>query len=142
MQRIQQIPELGPNRAVFQGAQIAAQLNGDIVTAEKRGAATEGFPHQALGPVPIDRPRRRPAAGDEAEARYCELVRERSRDEITSGNAYSGAQYRFEPVGLAEHARPADGRAADQTASRARPLALRALMIARPALVFMRARKP
>ena len=78
----------------------------------------------------------------------------RAQHEITARKAGAGVQYRLEVGALGNDERtarytpvfPRDagvcGPASDQTASRARPFARRALMTARPAFVFMRTLNP
>jgi hypothetical protein len=116
--------------------------------SERCARCAEHLADEAFAAIAIDRACCRFPAGNDAKTRVCERIGVRSYDEVPARQAGPGAQERFKVRPLAKNAGMPpgaslpDGRAADHTASRARPFALRALITARPALVFMRARKP
>ena len=158
--RSQQLPELRAHEAVRFGAEVAAQLHDDVVGAELRERAAERFANEAFRSIAIDCTRRDLAGGNDAKPRMRTLVHEGPQHEVTTGEAIAGPQHRFE-LGRPPHracrarcaraliapafmpaCRMSGGAAFAQTASRALPFALRALMTARPAFVFMRTRKP
>jgi hypothetical protein len=122
-------------------AQVIAQLYNNIVCAEAQ-ASPERFADQSFPTIAVDCTRRGFAACDHPEARTRERIGARSHDEVVANDFYSVAQHRLELAALAQHVGPSGDPSLIQTARRARPLARRALSTARPALVFMRTRKP
>lgn len=96
---------------------------------------------QALGAITVYRARRDFLARNSTQSRTLHQINQRARDKIPAGYAYTRLQHRLEFGWPTQHA-DLVGTPRNQTASRARPLALRALITARPALVFIRALKP
>ena len=140
-------------RLVHVAAQIAAELYRHVLRSEPTGEFPEHFTDQAFSAISVDRPRCGLPACDDAQTRMSFSIADTAEDEVRARGSISGPQHAFEIAALAKHLRGAWNsvlrrlvapplRAADQTASRALPFALRALITARPALVFMRTRKP
>jgi hypothetical protein len=140
-------------RLVHVVAQIAAELYRHVLCSEPAGILAEHFTYQAFSAVPVDCPRRALPACDDAETGMSFSIADAAQDEVLAGASMPGPQHPFEIAALAQHLRGACYpplasfiaralRASRQTASRALPFALRALMTARPALVFIRTRKP
>lgn len=142
---LHQREQLGAERIVRLSAQVVAQLHREVVRAEIRGS--EDLAHEPFAAITIHGPGGGFLAGDDAESRMRFRVRNSPHDEIPASNATARAQYVLELEPLAKYggcspACPLWVLLCRQTASRARPFARRALMTARPALVFMRTRKP
>ena len=140
-QYIDQLRKLGAQRRVFLSAQVAAQPDRYVIRSYVRATRAKRFTDQPLGAITVYCPRRDLLSCDRAQSRTLLYIGECAGDEIPGGDAYTRLQYSLEFGRPTQHT---DLLAAPctQTASRARPLALRALITARPALVFMRALKP
>jgi hypothetical protein len=144
--RFDEFEQLSAQGGVRSRAQIVAQLHCYIMRAEL--GAAEYFAREPLAPVAVDGSRRRFPARDDAKPRMVCGVRNGSHDKVAARNAAAVAQYVLEFGALAKDSGCAPARGLSercsrrQTASRARPFARRALMTARPALVFIRTRKP
>ena len=110
--------------------------------------APEDFPRKPLAAIAIDGSRGRLPAGDDAKPSMLHRIGNGSHDEVAARHGAARAQNVLKLDALAKDRGRAladalsEGYPCRQTASRARPFARRALMTARPALVFIRTRKP
>ncbi|MEN3352357.1 MAG: hypothetical protein V7640_515 [Betaproteobacteria bacterium] len=139
--RFDEALQLRAQRCIILIAQVATQLHRYVVFSKGR-ARTECFPYEPLASIAVDCSRCSFAACDDSQSRLLCSIGACAHDEVRARYAQPGSQNSFEFAGLAQHAGPCKDPRLRQTASRARPLALRALITARPALVFMRTRNP
>jgi hypothetical protein len=141
-----EIEQLAAQRIVRVGTQIVPQLHRDVVRAEFR--TVKDLSHQPLTAVAVHGSRGRFPAGDDAEPCICPRIRKGPHDKVPAYCPAAVAQQVLELEALTKNGerspacRLPEIRPCRQTASRARPFARRALMTARPALVFIRTRKP
>lgn len=140
-ERCYQLLQFCAHSAVVFAAQITAQLHSHVACDERR-RDPERFTNQPFAAIAVDCARCHLTSGDDSNACMTRFVSARAHNKVAACNAQPASQNSLELAAFAQHARSGADRRFDQTAKRARPLARRAFSTARPALVFMRARKP